>query len=64
MDEEIPSNDDVTFMLQPAPSTTASGKSGTDESVVVFLVDTSGSMCVTTEVGVFIRYQYVMVRSI
>ncbi len=51
VDEEIPKEQDVTFMLEPAPSTTASGRSGTDTSLVVFCVDTSGSMCVTTEVG-------------
>ncbi len=48
--EEIPRKDDVTFMLQPAPCTAASGKSGLDQSLVIFCVDTSGSMCVTTEV--------------
>ncbi|XP_013416673.1 uncharacterized protein LOC106178153 [Lingula anatina] len=48
--EEMPQKEDVTYMIQPAPVTTASGKSGADESVVIFVVDTSGSMCVTTEV--------------
>lgn len=48
--EEIPTDEDVTFMLEPALSTTASGPSGLDEALVVFCVDTSGSMCVTTEV--------------
>ena len=48
--EEVPIQEDVTYMLMPAPSTTASGRSGMDESLVVFVVDTSGSMCVTTEV--------------
>lgn len=51
-EEELPRDDDVTFMLQPAPCTAASGKSGLDQSLVVFCVDTSGSMCVTTEVRV------------
>ena len=50
-DEEIPKNEDTTFMLQPAPCTAASGKTGVDESLVIFCVDTSGSMCVTTEVS-------------
>ena len=50
VDEEIPSSDDVTFLLSPAPCTTESGRSGEDASLVVFCVDTSGSMCVTTEV--------------
>ncbi|KAL4233133.1 hypothetical protein ACF0H5_007818 [Mactra antiquata] len=49
-DEEKPNNSDVTFMLEPALSTSASGPSGLDESLVVFCVDVSGSMCVTTEV--------------
>ena len=49
-DEEIPRNDDVTYLLEPALSTAASGASGRDESLVVFCVDVSGSMCVTTEV--------------
>ena len=50
-DEEIPKNEDTTFMLQPAPCTAVSGKTGVDESLVIFCVDTSGSMCVTTEVS-------------
>jgi hypothetical protein len=50
VDEEIPSMEDTTFMLTPAASTTASGRTGVDETLVVFCVDTSGSMCVTTEV--------------
>lgn len=49
-EEEVPTEEDVTFMLEPAPSTVASGPSGLDESLVIFCVDTSGSMCVTTEV--------------
>ncbi|XP_041351713.1 uncharacterized protein LOC121370501 [Gigantopelta aegis] len=49
-DEEIPKNDDVTYLLEPALATAASGASGRDESLVVFCVDISGSMCVTTEV--------------
>ena len=56
--EEIPKNDDVTFMIQPAMSTTASGESGIDRSLIIFCVDTSGSMCVTTEV----RYLYIGVE--
>ncbi|XP_053396238.1 uncharacterized protein LOC123552632 [Mercenaria mercenaria] len=49
-EEEIPREPDVTFMLEPALSTTASGPTGLDESLVIFCVDVSGSMCVTTEV--------------
>ena len=50
VEEEIPKMDDVTYMLAPAPATTASGISGKDESLVIFCMDISGSMCVTTEV--------------
>lgn len=49
-EEERPVDTDVTYMLEPALSTTASGPTGLDESLVVFCVDISGSMCVTTEV--------------
>jgi hypothetical protein len=49
-EEEVPKEADVTFMLEPALSTTASGPTGLDESLVIFCVDVSGSMCVTTEV--------------
>ncbi|XP_076077748.1 uncharacterized protein LOC143048138 isoform X3 [Mytilus galloprovincialis] len=52
MDEEIPKEEDVTFMLEPALSTTSAGPSGTDKSLVIFCIDISGSMCVTTEVSV------------
>lgn len=49
-EEEKPQEPDVTYMLEPALSTTASGPTGLDESLVVFCLDVSGSMCVTTEV--------------
>ena len=49
-DEEIPKNEDTTFMLQPALCIAASGKTGVDESLVIFCIDTSGSMGVTTRV--------------
>jgi hypothetical protein len=52
MEEELPKEKDITFMLEPALSTTAAGPSGTDESLVIFCIDVSGSMCVTTEVSV------------
>ncbi|XP_064628238.1 circularly permutated Ras protein 1-like [Lineus longissimus] len=48
--EEKPQQGDVTFMLEPALTTTAAGRSGTDQSLIIFCVDVSGSMCVTTEV--------------
>ncbi|XP_021354035.1 circularly permutated Ras protein 1-like [Mizuhopecten yessoensis] len=50
VEEEKPTQDDVTFMLSPALSTTSSGPKGTDSSLVIFCVDVSGSMCITTEV--------------
>lgn len=50
-EEEKPSADDVTFLVEPSLSTTASGPSGRDESLVIFCVDISGSMCVTSEVA-------------
>lgn len=51
MPEEQPKQNDVTFMLVPAMSTTASGVKATDQSLVVFCMDTSGSMCLTSEVS-------------
>uniref|UniRef100_A0A0B7ACB8 VWFA domain-containing protein n=1 Tax=Arion vulgaris TaxID=1028688 RepID=A0A0B7ACB8_9EUPU len=48
---EIPASDDVTFLLEPSMTTTTSSLSGVDKSLVVFCVDTSGSMCVTTEIS-------------
>ena len=54
MEEELPKEKDITFMLEPALSTTAAGPSGTDESLVIFCIDVSGSMCVTTEVSVIL----------
>lgn len=57
MEEEIPKEEDVTFMLEPALSTSSAGPSGTDESLVIFCVDVSGSMCVTTEVPGHINFR-------
>ena len=48
---EVPTMPDVTYMITPAPSTVASTCAGTDESMVIFCVDISGSMCVSQEVG-------------
>ncbi|XP_063403864.1 uncharacterized protein LOC134687468 isoform X2 [Mytilus trossulus] len=50
MEEEIPKEEDVTFMLEPALSTKTAGPSGTDESLVIFCIDISSSMSVTAEV--------------
>ncbi|XP_065179565.1 uncharacterized protein LOC135810028 [Sycon ciliatum] len=53
-EEEVPKKEDVTFMITPAPATSASlaaDQSGAvDKSIIVFCVDVSGSMSVTTEV--------------
>lgn len=48
--EEIPKLADVTYMLKPAPATTATSCGGVDESLFVFCVDISGSMCVSQQV--------------
>jgi len=50
LSEEIPKLADVTYMLKPAPATTAASCGGVDESIVVFCVDVSGSMCVSQPV--------------
>ncbi|CAG5119939.1 unnamed protein product [Candidula unifasciata] len=49
--EEITHGGDVTFLIQPAMTTSRSTFSGVDRSLVVFCMDTSGSMCVTTEIS-------------
>ncbi|KAI8791606.1 circularly permutated Ras protein 1-like [Biomphalaria glabrata] len=49
--EEVPTTEDVTYLLEPAMTTAASTMSGLDQSLVIFCVDTSGSMCVTTEIS-------------
>lgn len=49
--EEIPTTEDVTYLLFPALSTTSTSMAGLDQSLVVFCVDTSGSMCVTSEIS-------------
>ncbi|CAL1543139.1 unnamed protein product [Lymnaea stagnalis] len=49
--EEIPTSEDVTYLIEPAMTTATSTMSGLDQSLVIFCVDTSGSMCVTTEIS-------------
>lgn len=49
-DEEIAKDEDVTYLMEPGDATKSTTLSGHDESLVIFCVDTSGSMCVTTEV--------------
>eukprot|EP00800_Vazella_pourtalesii_P017804 TRINITY_DN557_c0_g1_i11.p1 TRINITY_DN557_c0_g1~~TRINITY_DN557_c0_g1_i11.p1 ORF type:complete len:586 (+),score=162.83 TRINITY_DN557_c0_g1_i11:382-2139(+) len=48
MPEEIPKENDVTFMLSP-PTATDPSKSSS-QSMLIFCVDTSGSMAATTEI--------------
>jgi len=54
-DEEIPKVEDVTYLLQPAMATSHSSISGVDKSLVIFCMDTSGSMCVTSEIDGRVR---------
>jgi len=42
--EEIPSEADVTYMISPAPTTTATSCQGDENSMVIFCIDVSGSM--------------------
>ncbi len=52
--EEIPTTGETTYLLTP-PITTkgvelATSTVGMEDTLLVFCIDTSGSMCVTTEV--------------
>lgn len=59
-EEELPKNDITDYVLQTAPVTGAGGAAGAtaagttsggvDDAIIVFCVDISGSMCVTSEV--------------
>jgi len=42
--EEIPTEPDVTYMISPAPATTAASCQGDENSMVIFCIDVSGSM--------------------
>ena len=52
--EEIPSTGETTYLLTPPITSTgvesATPTVGMEETLLVFCIDTSGSMCVTTEV--------------
>lgn len=50
--EERPTEEDTTYMIAPAP-VVGGGAVGAaaDDSLIIFCIDISGSMCVTTEVG-------------
>lgn len=47
--EEIPTTDRVDYIIEPAP-TVSSHSVDEDSSFLVFVIDVSGSMCVTTEI--------------
>ena len=58
MPEEIPTETDTTYLTeassaQSADQATSAAGGNAEESIVVFCIDTSGSMCVTTEVREF-----------
>lgn len=49
--EEMPTKEDTTFMIEPAQGAGGvAGGGGVEDSLVIFCIDISGSMCVTTEV--------------
>ena len=45
---DLPKHEDATYLLAPAPSVHGSDMSGVDDSIVIFLIDISGSMSSTT----------------
>ena len=47
--EEVPTSEEVTFVMSPPPVVAGARDSVVEDSLVVFCVDISGSMCVTTE---------------
>lgn len=47
-DDEIPTSNTVDYLIEPAPSVQSSAEKGHN---IVFVVDISGSMCVTTEIS-------------
>ena len=54
--EEMPTSVETTYLLTPPVTSSTGAKSATstagiEESLLVFCIDTSGSMCVTTEVS-------------
>ena len=59
--DEKPKLDDVTFMLKPSASMSCTGQSGIDQMIVVFCIDISGSMCVTTEVRLVVVSMFMYV---
>ena len=54
VEEEKTTKEDTTYLITPASvegSGAARGVGGVDDAMVVFCIDISGSMCVSTEVG-------------
>lgn len=54
VEEEKPSKSDTTFLITPAAvegGGAVGGALGVDDAMVIFCIDISGSMCVTTEVN-------------
>ena len=49
--EEIPTEVDTTFLISTVGVAAQNVREASEESMVVFCIDTSGSMCVTTEVS-------------
>ena len=45
---DLPTQEDATYLITPAPRVTGSDLSGIDDSIVIFLIDISGSMSCTT----------------
>ena len=45
---DLPRNEDATYLVAPAPVVHGSDMTGVDDSIVIFLIDTSGSMSATT----------------
>ena len=61
MEEEKPSKADTTFLITPATvegGGAVGGVLGADDAMVIFCIDVSGSMCVTTEVSTCELYMY------
>ncbi|CAF2229853.1 unnamed protein product [Rotaria magnacalcarata] len=45
---DLPKQEDATYLVSPAPVVHGSNMTGVDDSIVLFLIDTSGSMSSTT----------------
>ena len=45
---DLPGKEDATYLITPAPIVHGSDMSGIDNSIVIFLIDVSGSMSATT----------------